>query len=426
MIFKATKQNIGPGSQGGLRKPTWSVVQAFGEQQYWQKTPSAEEVEVMMMLSVNHDAKGITYWIYPSTDSVNVGSGVLGKVLQSEPAIDFLFGTNAIKGLGSGQLDVSVWILEDQMMVGIVNGDYVDSNNETTINLPAYVMSINQSLYGGSNWAVSGGKVSNLGLRGLEVDILVVDIMYSIMLSKPDARALGYQKYDRPRTLVGGDFNAKHDTYEPGVLSATQGATLSNWSQDTGMDFIGECAGIWTAGRITITQVTTIPGRGTPPNKRVGYRVTEDGLYTFASLIESGAYWLPKVRHIAFGRRARNSHGAAHRPVPTGDTDRRAAASDRARSAPWWTNESASAYSLYKRSGKTLEDRKRMLSATRKAKREYWRRLIDSASDDADLYKVVGWPQSGSLPQVPAARGRRPTDRRHEGESTGSAGQSTA
>ncbi|RAL65124.1 hypothetical protein DID88_001230 [Monilinia fructigena] len=32
-----------------------------------------------------------------------------------------------------------------------------------------------------------------------------------------------------------------------------------------------------------------------------------------------------------------------------------------------------------------------MLSATRKAKREYWRRLIDSASEDADLYKVVGW-----------------------------------
>ncbi|RAL66803.1 hypothetical protein DID88_007586 [Monilinia fructigena] len=32
-----------------------------------------------------------------------------------------------------------------------------------------------------------------------------------------------------------------------------------------------------------------------------------------------------------------------------------------------------------------------MLSATRKAKREYWRRLIDNASDDADLYKVVGW-----------------------------------
>ncbi|RAL66944.1 hypothetical protein DID88_007726 [Monilinia fructigena] len=219
-----------------------------------------------------------------------------------------------------------------------------------------------------------------------------------------------------PRTLVGGDFNAKHDTYEPGVLSATQGATLSNWSQDTGMVFIGE-VGIPThrvghvidltfsnipfaemvvrrdmdCGSDHYTQVTTIPGRGTPPNKRVGYRVTEDGLYTFASLIESGAYWLPKVRHIASDVELETATEQLtdlfQRAIRTAGRP----ASDRARSAPWWTNESASAYSLYKRSGKTLEDRKRMLSVMCKAKREYWRRLIDSASDDADLYKVVGW-----------------------------------
>ncbi|KAA8572094.1 hypothetical protein EYC84_002019 [Monilinia fructicola] len=176
MTFKTIKANIGPGSQGGLRKPTWSVVQAFGEQQYWKRTPSAKEVEVMMMLSVNHNAKGITYWIYPSTDSVNSGSGVLGKVLQSAPAIDFLSGTNAIKGGGTEHLDVSAWILEDRMMVGIVNGDYIDSKNEVTINLPAYVTSLNQTLYGGSNWTVSEGKVSKLGLKGLEIDILVVNI----------------------------------------------------------------------------------------------------------------------------------------------------------------------------------------------------------------------------------------------------------
>ncbi|RAL60424.1 hypothetical protein DID88_000199 [Monilinia fructigena] len=214
-----------------------------------------------------------------------------------------------------------------------------------------------------------------------------------------------------PRTLVGGDFNAKHDTYEPGVLSATQGATLSNWSQDTGMDFIGE-VGIPThrAGHVIdltfsnipftetvvrrdmdcgsdhYTQVTTIPGRGTPPNKRVGYRVTEDGLYTFASLIESGAYWLPKVRHIASDVELETATEQLtdlfQRAIRTAGRP----ASDRARSAPWWTNESASAYSLYKRSGKTLEDRKRMLSATRKAKREYWRRLIDSARRMMRIY----------------------------------------
>ncbi|RAL62877.1 hypothetical protein DID88_004718 [Monilinia fructigena] len=32
-----------------------------------------------------------------------------------------------------------------------------------------------------------------------------------------------------------------------------------------------------------------------------------------------------------------------------------------------------------------------MLSTIRNAKRDYWRRVIDSAADDADLYKVVEW-----------------------------------
>ncbi|RAL64748.1 hypothetical protein DID88_001779 [Monilinia fructigena] len=234
-----------------------------------------------------------------------------------------------------------------------------------------------------------------------------------------------------PRTLIGGDFNAKHDTYEPGVLSATQGATLANWSQDTGMDFIGE-VGVPThrAGHVIdltfsnipfaetvvrrdmdcgsdhFTQVTTIPGRGTPPNKRVGYRVTEDGLYTFASLIESGAYWLPKVMNIASDAELETATEQLtdlfQRAIRTAGRP----ATDRARSAPWWDSESASAYSLYKRSGRTLEDRKRMLSATRKAKREYWRRLIDNASDDADLYKVVGWHKAAGA-QVARVIARR-------------------
>ncbi|QSZ31400.1 hypothetical protein DSL72_000965 [Monilinia vaccinii-corymbosi] len=174
--FQSYQANIGPGSQGGLKKPTWSVLQAFGGTEYWKRIPSAEEVEAMMLLSVNHDAKGITYWIYPSSDSINAGSGELGKVLQSEPAIDFLFGTNVIKGLGSGLLDVSAWIAGDQMMVGIVNEGYLDSGDEVTIEFPAHVTSLSRTLYGNSNWTVSGGKLSSMGLRGLEATILVVNL----------------------------------------------------------------------------------------------------------------------------------------------------------------------------------------------------------------------------------------------------------
>src|SRR5271168_4068937 len=47
--------------------------------------------------------------------------------------------------------------------------------------------------------------------------------------------------------LVGGDFNAWHDTFEPGVQSAHQGAELARWSSDSCMDFIG------TPGELTQT-----------------------------------------------------------------------------------------------------------------------------------------------------------------------------
>ncbi|RAL65544.1 hypothetical protein DID88_001109 [Monilinia fructigena] len=50
-------------------------------------------------------------------------------------------------------------------------------------------------------------------------------------------------------------------------------------------------------------------------------------------------------------------------------------------------------YASARRRAAPEQERKRrdMLSTIRNAKRDYWRRVIDSAADDADLYKVVGW-----------------------------------
>ncbi|KAM3068640.1 hypothetical protein ACMFMG_011163 [Clarireedia jacksonii] len=165
--------------QGGLVKPTWSVLQTFGVQDYWQSIPSVEEVEVMMMLSINHDAKGITYWVYPSTDEVNAGTGELGKVFQNSPAIEFLFGSHAIKGLrakGSNLVDVSAWIIGEQMMIGIANGEYTSTSAQVTIALPTSASSVNRTLYGDSGWTINNGQLSKTGLRGLEVDILILDL----------------------------------------------------------------------------------------------------------------------------------------------------------------------------------------------------------------------------------------------------------
>ena len=39
--------------------------------------------------------------------------------------------------------------------------------------------------------------------------------------------------------LVEGDFNACHDTFEPGVETSHRGTELARWSSVSSMDFIG-------------------------------------------------------------------------------------------------------------------------------------------------------------------------------------------
>ena len=118
--------------------------------------------------------------------------------------------------------------------------------------------------------------------------------------------------------LVGGDFNAWHDTFEPGVANVHWGGELAQWSNDSGMDFIGE-PGVpthaashvldLTFSNITFartevregmncgsdheTLVTVIPGRGALPLDQFHYRVPEDDLPKFSSLVRNGVATLP-------------------------------------------------------------------------------------------------------------------------------------
>ncbi|RAL68039.1 hypothetical protein DID88_008762 [Monilinia fructigena] len=103
-----------------------------------------------------------------------------------------------------------------------------------------------------------------------------------------------------PNFLIGGDFNAKHDMFEPGVGSSNQGASLAAWSLSSGADFIGEPGEPTHRAGHTIdltfsnipfaettvrhdldcgsdhfTLVTLLPGRGQGADGNAGYRVTE-------------------------------------------------------------------------------------------------------------------------------------------------------
>jgi hypothetical protein len=75
--------------------------------------------------------------------------------------------------------------------------------------------------------------------------------------------------------------------------------------------------------------------------------------------------------------------------------------------APWWSAECEDAYRdhLIARQNNldnsTPLETREFLSIVRKAKREYWRHVINRASDDKSLYKVIGWHKLSSTLKAP-------------------------
>ncbi|RAL67475.1 hypothetical protein DID88_008230 [Monilinia fructigena] len=197
-----------------------------------------------------------------------------------------------------------------------------------------------------------------------------------------------------PNFLIGGDFNAKHDMFEPGVGSSNQGASLAAWSLSSGADFIGEPGEPTHRAGHTIdltfsnipfaettvrhdldcgsdhfTLVTLLPGR--EAREPMATRATGLRKQTYRDDIAALLTTLFQNAIKAVGKRPQGT----------------------AKSAPWWTPACAELHAGYasaRRRAAPEQERKRrdMLSTIRNAKRDYWRRVIDSAADDADLYKA--------------------------------------
>ncbi|RAL61328.1 hypothetical protein DID88_009464 [Monilinia fructigena] len=224
-----------------------------------------------------------------------------------------------------------------------------------------------------------------------------------------------------PNFLIGGDFNAKHDMFEPGVGSSNQGAFLAAWSLSSGADFIGEPGEPTHRAGHTIdltfsnipfaettvrhnldcgsdhfTLVTLLPGRGQGADGNAGYRVTEANLPRFAHAINSGISHLPQPADVLDTRDLDDIAALLTTLFQNAIKAVGKRSQGTAKSAPWWTPACAELHAGYasaRRRAAPEQERKRrdMLSTIRNAKRDYWRRVSDSAADDADLYKVVGW-----------------------------------
>ena len=124
--------------------------------------------------------------------------------------------------------------------------------------------------------------------------------------------------------LIGGDFNAHHDIFEPGAPSQPNGQELARRANTSGMDFIGTPGTPTqvfghvldlTFSNISFARAVVRPhrhsgtvaqtmrhrslltlGRGVVPLDQFDYRIPESELGKFAGLIQNGIASLPDTK----------------------------------------------------------------------------------------------------------------------------------
>ncbi|KAK4959093.1 hypothetical protein LTR10_003892 [Elasticomyces elasticus] len=160
-------------------KPLWAVLQAFSGEGYWSRDPTPGETWAMMVLSFNHGAKGIMSWTFPTSETLGVAHGAMAKVATTSPVSTFLIGLpgpTMVRVPGNELLDVAYWVLDTQVLVGVVNLDYVAQNRTIVIDLPLTISSLASQPWGSVNWAVGNGTLTAHGLAGLMTSFVVLDM----------------------------------------------------------------------------------------------------------------------------------------------------------------------------------------------------------------------------------------------------------
>lgn len=225
-----------------------------------------------------------------------------------------------------------------------------------------------------------------------------------------------------PNFVVAGDFNAKNIVWQPGVEGHLNGGKqIADWATAHRLHFTGEpgvpthrdgnvldltfsnipftTSGLCDAlhpGADHAAILTTIPTRGDVPPDQVRLRVPLDRIEAFGEIVEMGSGSLPslppdpnpdqlddlaqKITDLMH-----NALEAVGKKPTNGDTG-----------APWWT-ECDSAL-------KSLRDMQRIRgvldcpvechafkATVRRAKRNYWQKIIDEVKNDQELYRVINW-----------------------------------
>lgn len=145
----------------------------------------------MTMLSINHGAHGIVMWDFPTTPEILQITTRLAPILTNSTISNFfltkpriaLSPSSPSAGAQDIDIDATIWIDDDMILVSIVNLGLQNLGGEILIDLPDGIRvddektggGIGEKLWGEANWiGVDGGKTLRSEVfMGLESSILI-------------------------------------------------------------------------------------------------------------------------------------------------------------------------------------------------------------------------------------------------------------
>ncbi|WPG99999.1 Hypothetical protein R9X50_00282300 [Acrodontium crateriforme] len=161
------------------QKPLWAVLQAFSGEGYWARDPTPEETWVMMVISLNHGAKGIMSWLFPSTETLNIAHAEMALVATSSEITAFLLGAEPrqIQIPHYQSIDVAYWIKGKQALIGFANLDSEASTTTVSVCLPVKIGALASQPWGSVEWVVRDGELFVESPKGLATSFIIVDLV---------------------------------------------------------------------------------------------------------------------------------------------------------------------------------------------------------------------------------------------------------
>lgn len=152
--------------------------QSFSGEGYWGRDPTEQEEWVMVLLAVNHGAKGMMSWVYPTSEVLARAHGRLARVLTVSPVVDFVVGGGRPRGVNVGVegVDVAVWKggVEGRVLVSVVNGGE-EVKGAVTVSVRGATR-IESKAWGDVEWILDGDKLSVSGLPALSTSLLILEV----------------------------------------------------------------------------------------------------------------------------------------------------------------------------------------------------------------------------------------------------------